>query len=314
LHARLLPLALLCSLLVFLPSPELRAQAQPAQAGADTTAQTPGAVNGGEGPAGIIPSQKGYNLSLGTTSQHDSSNGWSSLLTPDVAFRFNSKFSVDAVTPIYTYINVLLTGGTTAKPTMTPETRHFSPGDTSLNGHFETSFPFADYDLTATLGLPTGEKKAGLGAGQVTYNVNNHLERSFGLVTPDVELGIGDASDLVAQAVRKSYTSVGPLAYFQAGVSLQLPRSMNFSADAYEELPLANETVYSTTGRGKKKKTTAHNAGPAEDNGFLNELDIPLNRHATLTGFYNRSLRSHIDTAGFSLTFLLKGTPEDRTR
>ena len=35
-------------------------------------------------------------------------------------------------------------------------------------------------------------------------------------------------------------------------------------------------------------------------------LDIPLNRHITLSGFYNRSLRNKIDTAGFSLTFLLR--------
>ena len=45
------------------------------------------AMTNDSGPAGIIPATKGFNASLGTSSQHDSSNGWSSLLTPNVAYR-----------------------------------------------------------------------------------------------------------------------------------------------------------------------------------------------------------------------------------
>ena len=51
---------------------------------------------------------------------------------------------------------------------------------------------------------------------------------------------------------------------------------MSFEADAYEELPLAKDLVYSTTGKGKKKVTTSTNEDPAEDNGFITSLDIPL--------------------------------------
>ena len=84
---------------------------------------------------------------------------------------------------------------------------------------------------------------------------------------------------------------------------------MSFEADAYEELPLAKNLVYSTTIRGKKKITTATNTDPGEDNGFITSLDIPLSPHLTLSGFYNRSLRDHIDVSGFSFTFLLKPPP-----
>ena len=79
--------------------------------------------------------------------------------------------------------------------------------------------------------------------------------------------------------------------------------------EAYEELPLAKELIYSTTGKGKKKVTTSTNVGPGEDNGFTTSLDIPLNSHVTLSGFYNRSLRDHDDVGGFSFTFLLKPPP-----
>ena len=67
--------------------------------------------------------------------------------------------------------------------------------------------------------------------------------------------------------------------------------------------------VYSTTGKGKKKITTATNIDPGEDNGFITSLDIPLTPHLTLSGFYSRSLRDHNDVAGFSFTFLLKAPP-----
>lgn len=294
--------------LAFASTPSLSAQAIAASSTTDGSVTASGSTNDA-GPAGIIPFVKGPNLSLGTTSQHDSSNGWSSVLTPDLAWRFNRRFSADVSAPIYAYINVVVTSGTKAKPIYTLATRHFVPGDTAINGRFDTSF-FLDYNLTATLGLPSGSKTDGLGAGQPTYFFNNHFEKSLGIFTPDIELGIGDSSSLIGQRIRKSYTTVGSLAHFQAGTSLDLPFSMNFEADAYEEMPLASQILYSTTGKGKKKVTTATNEGLAEDNGFNTALDIPVVSHMTLSGFYNRSLRNHIDTAGFSLTFFLRSPPK----
>ena len=67
---------------------------------------------------------------------------------------------------------------------------------------------------------PQGNVNDGLGAGQVTYNINNHFETSFFRFTPDVELGFGDTSNLVEQRVLKSYITVGPMAHFQAGTAV----------------------------------------------------------------------------------------------
>ena len=100
----------------------------------------------------------------------------------------------------------------------------------------------------------------------------------------------------------------------QAGTSVSFSRNINFSADAYEDLPVASQTIFSTTGKGKKKKTTSTTQGAAEDNGFTNSLDIPLSGHLVLSGFYNRSLRNHIDTVGFSFTYLLKAPPRNIVR
>ncbi len=284
-----------------------------AHAQAPAVVDAPAATTTDDGPSGVVPVRKGYNLSLNTISQHDSSNGWSSLLNADAAYRFNHNFSVDVSVPIYDYINVEVTGGTKAKPTYTEQTKRFVFGDTAVNGHYQASSSLLGYELTATLGLPSGNDAYGLGAGQATYAFLNSFERSFSIFTPTIEVGLSDASDLDQTRVRKAYTSVGPTGVFQAGTSVDLPFDMNFSATAYENLPIAAETLYSTTGRGKKKVTTAVGKSVAEDNGFETSLDIPLTTHVTLSGFYNRSLRSHIDTAGFSLLFLLKAHPRDST-
>ena len=262
------------------------------------------------GPAGIIPVQKGFNASLGSSSQHDSSNGWSSILTPNIAYRLDRYFSLDVGVPMYLYINIDANVGTTAKPVYKYTTKKDAFGDTALSLHGDATAWTVDYNGTISLGLPSGNTDYGLGAGQVTYNVNNHFEKSVGLFTPDIEFGFGDASTLVDQRILKSYIAVGPMAHFQAGISVDLPLRMSFEADAYEELPLDKNLVYSTTGKGKKKVTTATNTDPAEDNGFLTSLDIPLTRHVTLSGFYNRSLRDHDDLGGFSFTFLLKAPPQ----
>jgi hypothetical protein len=268
------------------------------------------AMTNDSGPAGIIPVAKGFNASMGTTSQHDSSSGWSSLLTPNVAYRLNRYISVDAGVPIYMFINIDANVGTRTKPVYvySPKTGAF--GDTSLSFHGDANALTVDYNGTVSLGLPSGNTDYGLGAGQVTYNINNHFEKNFDLFTPDIEFGVGDTSALVNQRVLKSYVAVGPMAHFQAGTAVNLPLRMSFEADAYEELPLDKNLVYSTTGKGKKKVTTATNTDPAEDNGFLTSLDIPLNRHVTVSGFYSRSLRDHEDVGGFSFTFLLKAPPQ----
>lgn len=282
------------------------ASAQAIAAGAEALGlDSPSTATNDSGPIGIVPLTPGFNAFLASATQHDSSNGWSTVLTPGVAYRFTQIFSMNASTPIYGYINILQVKGTKANPIYTQTTQKGVPGDTSLLAQFNTHL-FLDYTADVTLGLPTGNKNYGLGAGQVTYDFNNHFEKGLGIFTPDIELGFGDSSDLIGQRIRKSYTAVGKLAHFQAGSSVDLPRSLSFEADAYEELPVGNSTLYSTTKKGKKKVRTVTPEGATEDNGFLTSLDLPVSTHLTLSGFYSRSLRSHDDIAGLSFTMFLR--------
>jgi hypothetical protein len=260
--------------------------------------------------AGVPYAPRGFTGGFTTSTQHDSSNGWSSQLIPFMAYRVCRFFSMDVSTLLYTKVKVDANIGTKAKPVyaaVAPKSGAF--GDTTLSFHGNARAFSSDYTGTFSLGLPSGNRNYGLGAGQVTYSINHRFENTFGLFTPDIEIGFGDTSSLVNQNILKSYVSVGPMAHFQAGTSIDLPLRMNFSADAYEELPLDNNLIYSTTGSGKKKVTTATNIDPGEDNGFITSLDIPLSHAVTMSGFYSRSLRDHTDIAGFSFTFVLATPP-----
>jgi hypothetical protein len=301
-------------------------QQQLATAAGEPTSISAAASTNGQGPAGIVPITRGPNASLMTTSQHDSSDGWSEILTPNIAYRFDRHFSANLGLPVYAYIDVNSVTiernkkGVATGAVGSLQPRKFLLGDTDLAAEFEAHPHFLDYNLTATLGMPTGDDAKGLGAGQFTYNFDNHFERQvFDWLTPELELGFGDSANLNNTLVRKSYTVVGDSAHFQVGVGISMPFDIVFTTDAYEDLPIGLQSVTSTTSNGKKGKqlqivtSTTEESGIGEDNGFLNTLDIPLNRHITLSGFYNRSLRDKIDTAGFSLTFLLRGLPKDLT-
>ena len=303
-----------CMVAFSLLAPAIRAQAVAAGAGCATAAKD---ATNGSGPAGLVPYLRGPNLSLTTVGQHDSSEGWSSLLTPTAAYRFDRHWSAAFSVPVYARVNVVKTTssngkGGGVKTTETPEVEHGVLGDAALVGGFETATKPLNYQATLTLGVPTGDPNGGLGAGKTTFSFVNHVERAVtDWLTPELEAGFDTSASLNNTRVRKSYIVTGRSAHFQAGLGIDLPLGASFSTDAYEDLPVGSQTVTTTTTRGKrgKKATSTTQESAGEDNGFVNSLDIPAGRHVTVSAFYNRSLRNRIDTAGLSLTFMLRAKP-----
>ncbi|GAC1425159.1 MAG: hypothetical protein NVSMB62_22260 [Acidobacteriaceae bacterium] len=299
------------------------AQALPADAAAVTEDGSTGSANG-LGPSGIVPVLTGYNVSVVSSSVYDSGGGWSSILTPDVAYRFNRHLSVDFATPTYVYFLATVNTGTAALPAYAEEPRYFAMGDSTLAGHVDLGGGNLIYSLTGAVGMPTGNEAYGLGAGKFLYNFNNHFETSFGRFSPDFELGISDASYLLHQRTgrARSFTTTGELAHFQAGSSVDLPFQWSLEADFYEDLPIGSQQVSGSTkgkrglvgrgNRGKKNQTgQTSTAGTtssslAEDNGVNASVDIPLNPHLVVSGVYGYSLRQQDGTAGVSLTFLFR--------
>ena len=79
---------------------------------------------------------------------------------------------------------------------------------------------------------------------------------------------------------------------------------MSFESDAYEQLPIGDQKIYGPSRHGNATVVKGHNV--TEDNGFTNALDIPLNGHITLSGYYSRSLRIHTDTAAVGISWVLR--------
>ncbi len=278
------------------------------------------AVANSLGPVGIVPLDRGFNASLITSSQHDSISGWSSLLTPSVAYRFNRYVSADVSTPIFFYLHsestVVSPPGPNGGPiivTTQSNVQHGIVGDTYMAAHVHTSYmqvrrrPFFD-TVSGLLIAPTGSVTDGVGAGKTTFNVTNHLEMG-GRWSPYVDIGLGSSSRVQNRRLQQDQTSRGFLANFAAGVRIDLPHQWDFAAEAFEQLPLGTQHVSQTEARAGGPPQTQQAvvaSGLAENNGFNTALDIPLAPHFTMSGYYSRSLRQHEDIAGFSITFLLR--------
>ncbi len=258
---------------------------------------------------GLSSFLRGFNAGVTFSGLHDSQNGYATLAQPAIGYTFNPTFSLDITVPLYLYrlaaaqdLTLPLT-----QRTLSPQLAEF--GDTLISFHALFLSRRFDYQATFSATAPTGDLNHGLSSGRATVDFSNHLDHTFRHFSPYAELGIGDSSTLANQLLNRNFTTLGPLAHFQAGVAFPLMRGASFATNAYEQLPIGDQKIYETIAR-PNAPTTFVIAGRNifEDNGFTNTLDIPLRDHTTVSAYYNRSLRFHDDTVSFGITFVLRGT------
>ena len=239
---------------------------------------------------------------------HESSTGWSTLAIPAVGYTINDVFSVDATLPIYMY-RLAASRRVHPRPDSYLVPRRAELGDTIFTLHAQFVPKSFLYETAVSFTVPTGDEIYGLTTGRVTFDLSNRFQRSYGRFTPSLEIGAGDSTTLVNRNVNKTYTSLGPLAHFQIGIGSQVFRRVFFESDVYEQLPIGDQKIYSAYRQGRPTVVTGYNV--TEDNGFTNTLDLRLDGHATLSGYYSRSLRRHVDTAGIGITYILHGLPKE---
>lgn len=258
--------------------------------------------------------QRGFNASVAFSGMHDSQLGWAAFTQPAISYRFNRIFSTDATIPIYFFRNgfkynpnkpILPINNPLQSANNRLSTQYGELGDTTIAGHAQFSPGWLNYTPTAAFNAPTGDKNYGLSTGRVTYEITNDFETSIKRFTPDLQLGIGDNSDLVNRRVLRNYDTLGELAYFQAGSALNLPRSWILDGDAYEQLPIGHQKLYTNVIVRKKLPLFVSNSS-AEDNGVTVSLNSPPARHFQISSYYNRSIRLSDDTVALALTFQLK--------
>ena len=251
----------------------------------------------------LDPVIHGWNAGVTFSSVHDSVSGWATLFTPAIGYSFNDIFSADISCPVYFY-RLADSRSTHPKPNAELVPRRGEPGDIMVGLHAQFIPHAFQYQLTGAFTIPTGDEAYGLSTGRVTFDISNLFQRNYGRFTPNIEIGGGDSTTFVNRTVTKNYTSLGPLAHFQAGLSIELFRNIAFESDAYEQLPIGDQKIYGPSRNGKATVVTGYHV--TEDNGFTNILDIPITKNISLSGYYSRSLRIHSDTAGAGITFILR--------
>ena len=182
---------------------------------------------------------RGLNAGVTFSTVHDSSIGWSELITPAISYTFSPHYSADASTTIYPY-RLAQNQNPATSATQPLVTTHGDLGDTliALHGYFS---PHAFQNtLTAAMIAPTGNRDDGLGTGRVTFDLRDHVERYAGQTGFIVDLGSGDSSGLFNRLVNEEYSSLGPIAHFQTGLIYWLPGRTYIQSVAYEQLPLGD--------------------------------------------------------------------------
>ena len=251
---------------------------------------------------------RGLNAGVTFSAVHDSSIGWSELITPAIGYTFSPHFSADASMTIYPY-RLAQNQNPAAAPTQKLVTTHGDLGDTLIAFHAYFNPHAFQSTLTASMIAPTGNRDDGLGTGRVTFDLSNHMERYVGQTGFIVDIGTGDSSGLFTRLVNDEYSSLGPIAHFQTGLIYWLPGRTYIQSVAYEQLPLGDQKIYTTlSAPGKPTLTVVSGRGVSEDNGFTTSVGVPLTSQITLSSYYNRSLRLHLDTVSVGLTFVIRGT------
>src|ERR1700677_1549105 len=234
---------------------------------------------------GVSTLLHGLNAGFTLSGAHNSLIGWYNVGTPAVSYTFSPRYSADASVSFYPY-RLVENENSTAPPGQGLVADLGGVGDTFIGLHASFNPRVLRNTTTASFSFPTGDRSAGLGAGKPTFDFSDHMEHYLRQTGFLVDLGAGDSSGLFNRLVTNNYTSVGPLAHFQAGVVVWLFGSNYIQSVAYEQLPIGSQTVYTSVGPpGTPNSTLVSGNGVSEDNGFTTSLGIPLTAHFGLLSY-----------------------------
>lgn len=258
----------------------------------------------------------GMNAGVTFSGVHDASIGWYTVATPAVSYTFSRHYSADASFSVYPsreVVNDVESADPGAPPTQQFVLATGELSDTFIGLHGAFDIRKLRNTSTASFSLPTGDNAEGLGAGKVTYDFSDLLERSVRRASLLLDAGMGNSSGLFNRMVTNNYTSVGTLAHFQQGVVFW-PFRLNYVQFAlYEQVPIGNQTVYTSPGPpGAPSEAVVSGNGLGHDCGVTTSVGIPLSAHLTFSGYYNRSFEQNLDTVSAGITYVLRGRSKSK--
>lgn len=247
----------------------------------------------------------GSSSSLGTVTRFDST----------VGYNFNHHFAVDFGAPI------LFVQGNSSTSSTTTTMYHSANGigDIYTDLRFTFRNPAVNYISAIRGTVPTGSTSNGFSSGRVTADWNNHFERTFGRVTPYLNLGVANTVPDTAYFVRP-FTTFGLETHIEGGASVKIWRALNLRGSAYAIQPSGQQKVFSkllnrqaggspgmsgaSHGVFQTSPETTGSANIARDHGL--SIGADTNFHALdLAVGYTHSVNYSLDTVYFGIGFNL---------
>jgi hypothetical protein len=202
------------------------------------------------------------------------------------------------------------------------------PGAASVNGignargalRLTFANPVLNYAPSLTVTAPTGDESKGLSTGHVTYDWNNHFDRTFGRLMPYADVGIGNTvTD--TPFFQRPFASYGKVVHFEGGALLSISKHAHVGGSAYAVKPSGEQTVVSrlglpaqaeaAQGRGRGRKMGVFElqrvtVGPAEiarDRGASAWMMLTPSGAVDFHIGYSRSATYALDTVFFGIGF-----------
>jgi hypothetical protein len=225
-------------------------------------------------------------------------------LTTTAGYNFNKYFGVDAGIPVYIVRAPGSVQGSTSSNGM---------GDAFVDLRLSLDNAWFGYRATLTGTAPSGDTSNGRSTGRVTFDLDNHFDRSFGRFTPFADIDLGNTVN--QRSYRRPYLTLGKVASFEAGTSVNLFRSVSVSASLYDVAPWGTQRVFSrivprgTTLPGavkhnrvfEKNAETLGGASLDRDNGVNVGVSYSPTRYIDFGAGYSRSTHDSLNTFSFGI-------------
>lgn len=233
-------------------------------------------------------------------------------LNSSATYYFSDHFSARAGIPIYfDHISSSLSTTTTSSTS----TLSSGLGDIFVTMRAAWKPPLLNYATALTGTAPTGEPSKGFSTGQFTFDWSNRFDRSFGILTPFVGVGLANSVADTPYFMRP-FITLGPLAHFEGGAEVKLSNSVNVTLSGYDIAPWGTQTLISRvitgsaaakTGSANPKRQfenshqTTGTAALTKDDGFSAGIVFSPKPYLDLSAAYTRSAQYALDSVSFGI-------------
>jgi hypothetical protein len=159
-------------------------------------------------------------------------------LDSSVGYDFNRNFGIFAGVPLY-FTNSFDPASSSGA------LRATGMGDAYVGAELYTFSKLVRYSTSITVGMPTGSVAKGFSPGTVTADWNNRFRRSFGKLTPQFSVGMGNTLGVAigglpsSALVDGSLAATGAFVHIEEGADFDLTRRVYVGGEGYHVLPFS---------------------------------------------------------------------------